>query len=81
MSVSKFKLGRNEALQMHASLYRNLFSPDHELPRTAALFWGAGNMLPLGQCSRSKRYVITQGLRAFSLVGQRRNHVPALQLI
>ena len=57
------------------------FSLDHDLPRTAACFQCPRLVLSFGQCSRSWWYVIPQGLRMLRQVDQRRNQVPALQLI
>src|SRR5574343_51848 len=59
----------------------DLFSLDHDLPTTSSCFNGTRLVLPLRQCSGSWWYVITQGLRMLRQVDQRRNQVPALQLI
>src|SRR5574343_18728 len=66
---------------MPTSSNRDFFSLNHELPRTSPRFQCTGLVLPLRQCPCSWWYVITQGLRMLRQVDQRRNQVPALQLI
>ena len=59
----------------------DLFTLNHDLARTASSLKHTRLVLSLGQCSRPRRYIVTQALGTFRQIKHCRDHVPALQFV